>query len=196
MWIFSDVPSALGGITIERTADANVDNPIAEGGPENFTYSPEDISNGKKIIRIAPELDGFRLTYENDTLDQNQFTIVITNHVNPVQLPTSQIISDLQSSDNSVSTRGVIYAPDNSENFQPVGRDGEGSAINVFQSSANPEVVRPYPSTGICSGRINVGPINPSQIPFPASNELVNLHNLKINVVSANKAVYLGKYGS
>lgn len=194
IWITSDVMSADDGIEIERTIDANAETPVASGAPEVYQFNGVDLINGKKVIRLAPELDGFRVRYQNnDTTAQTNFTMEITLHVNPVELPVAEMADQDSDQSKTLRTKGAVIAPDDNREWDIIGRDGNGSSINTFVKEVNPDLVVPAPDNAFESGQLNVSQESPTLIPRPSTLNVENPRNLEIRVQDAYKAVYLGK---
>lgn len=77
LFIDSEQPSKLLGLTVQFTDDANVESPTIRG-ERRFTYSEEDVETGFDDIRIPAVLDGFRAIYVNGSSSQTSFFFDVT----------------------------------------------------------------------------------------------------------------------
>jgi len=84
LFIVSDVPSAVDGITIEYTRDSNAVTPVVSASTQ-YTFSQDDIDHGFFLLKYAPELDGMRIRYTNGAVIQSSFELSLNLRVNPVQ---------------------------------------------------------------------------------------------------------------
>lgn len=192
IWITSDVESADDGIEIERTLDANATVPAIEGAPDVFEYGAADVVNGKKVIRLAPEIDGFRIRYTNGSAAQSRFTLEVTLRTNIVELPSSEMTSQTTDRDRVVKGKNAITAPNTSREFDIIGREGEGSSLNVYINGQDSTLAPNTPSNKVESGQLSVLSSSPSIVPQPTGITVVK--KLTINNIDAYKAVYVGNH--
>lgn len=73
----SDVLSAIQGLAIEYTDDTQALTPTVRGS-KKYTFSQIDADRGFKLFFIRTALDGFRVRYLNDGINQTEFFLSVT----------------------------------------------------------------------------------------------------------------------
>jgi len=79
--VLADQPSALNGLEIQFTDDAQADTPTVQSG-EIETYSAEAVERGHETFVAATRLDGFRVNYTNGDTGTGTFSLFATLRAN------------------------------------------------------------------------------------------------------------------
>lgn len=181
----------VGSVAIEYTFDANAAVPVAAGQPLTYDITPEIIAAGQLYIPLPTILDGIRVTYTNGDEDQGLFGLSLDFKTAPSALPQSSYADTIQQNSRAVQTRGTMLAPDDSGALVTIGRDGEGSSVNVEVTTDDTEK-KIAPTTDYSNGQLNVGTAAAAQLPTPS---LSLARSLSITNVSEDANLYWGKVG-
>lgn len=124
-------------VTLTKNAIATASGVTVEIGPvvlhiRTYFYTQREIDAEFLSVLIPTELDGFRVIYRNNALAaQADFYLSVNAHVTAVEAPRASLASVQQPVDDAVITKGAIIAPDDTEAFTTIGRDGDGSSLNA-----------------------------------------------------------------
>jgi len=81
LFISADVPSSIDGLTIQFTDDVQATTPIVRQ-TLNYTFAQNDVDRGYLELDFVPKLDGFRVSYTNNSIDQSSFFLQSDLRVN------------------------------------------------------------------------------------------------------------------
>lgn len=185
--IDADTPSAVDGVVIEFFDDDYLTTPVARL-PKIETFSAEDIINGGKIIRFSPKLTALRVTYTNGGVAQ------ITPMFISIKLFKDKL-EDTQSLQNSIlrrdelalHTKGSIQAPNDTDVYEQIGRDGAPA-----KSSLNVHRTNEFLNSDFSHGQINVTSASETQLPL---SPLSITRILRLSNPHATDKLYWGKTG-
>jgi hypothetical protein len=81
LFISTDVPGVIDGLTVQFTDDVQAGTPIVRQ-TLNYSYTQFDVDRGYLELDFVPKLDGFRVSFTNGSTDQSNFFLQSDLRVN------------------------------------------------------------------------------------------------------------------